>query len=58
MYFSSQFKRAVLRGGKAWWQGSETAGHIVSTVRKQRGTKAGGPLISSALFGLGLKLIE
>lgn len=48
MSSSSEFKRAVLRGGKA----SETAGHFASTVRKQTGTKAGHPLISSALFGL------
>lgn len=35
---------------KAWLQGHEVAGHIASTVRKQRERDAGTQLISSILF--------
>lgn len=34
--FASQFEGTVLWGGEGWWQEPEAAGHIASTVGKQR----------------------
>lgn len=43
--------------GKAWWPGFEAAGHLASTVRKQREMGAGTDL-AFFVCSLGLKPVE
>lgn len=39
--------------GKAWWQERQAAGHVASTVRKQKEMDVGAQLTFSFLFGPG-----